>query len=171
MCPGEVGLENWKMNLTWSRVKFRLQNRLTGFLLSTVGRGLVGIPLGLLGFAASVGHLSTLKTHPALSVSALGPWWRSARNSDLIVWVRVSVESSPKPLGNPSTAPKHPFLEVSLSPHDADFRCFRNKTAGFCLKACPGRNLSVCQTWIVASLRSFLRRLCIWGHKASKHWQ
>lgn len=70
MCPGEVGLENWKMSLTWSRVKFRLQNRLTGFLLSTVGRGLVGIPLRLLGFAASVGHLSTLKTRPALSVSA-----------------------------------------------------------------------------------------------------
>lgn len=95
----------------------------------------------------------------------------SARNSDLTVWVRVSVDSSPKPLGNPSTAPKHPFLEVSLSPHDADFRCFRNKTAGFCLKACPGRNLSVCQTWIVASLRSFLRRLCISGHNASKRWQ
>lgn len=62
MCPGEVDLENWKMSLTWSRVKFRLQNRLTGFLLPTVVRGLVGIPLRLLGFAASVGHLSTLKT-------------------------------------------------------------------------------------------------------------
>lgn len=64
---------------------------------------------------SSVRHLSILKARQALSVSALEPWRRRAKNPDLTAWVRVSVESSPKPLGNPSTAPKHPFLEVSLS--------------------------------------------------------
>lgn len=172
MCPGEVSLENWKMSLTWSRVQFRLQNRISAFHCGERAC-----------WYSSVRHLSILKAPQALSVSTLEPWWRRAKNPDLTAWVRVSVESSPKPLGNPSTAPKHPFLEVSLSlppmlifaasgierldsfskPVGQKFVCLSDLDCSF-----PSLFLEE-KTWIVASRRSFLRRLCISGHNASKH--
>lgn len=51
------------MSLTWSTVQFRLQNRVSGFLLFSVGRGFVGIPLTVAGIRGVCGHLSILKAH------------------------------------------------------------------------------------------------------------
>lgn len=71
------------MGLTWSTVQFHLQNPVSGFLLVSVGRGLVGIPLTVVrihggGVCQAPLHSQSAEAH-CLSVSAcgvLGPRWR-----------------------------------------------------------------------------------------------
>lgn len=76
------------MSLTWSTVEFRLRNWVSGFLLFSVGRGLVGIPLTVArihGVCRAPFHSQSHRPNCFLPVVCWDPGGDTALNSDFTV--------------------------------------------------------------------------------------